>query len=64
MRKSTGQTNRSLVNHGANGKGSKTRVTNVQAYRNNYDEINWSRHRMACRLIAIVHKPALTFYER
>lgn len=43
MRKSTGLTNRSVVNHGQNGKGSKTRVTDIQAYRDNYDEIFWGR---------------------
>lgn len=63
MRKSTGPTNRSVVNHGVNGKGSKTRVTNVQAYRRNFDEINWGRHRMALRpgdrLIPIIYKRTL-----
>lgn len=42
MRKSKGQTTRDVVNHGA-GKGDKTRVTDVKAYRENYDAISWGR---------------------
>lgn len=40
MPKKSGLTNRNVVNH-QNGKGDKSRVTNVQAYRDNFDEINW-----------------------
>lgn len=66
MPKKSGLTDRSVVNHQA-GKGDKSRITNIRAYRENYAEINWGRHRIAlrpeCRLIAIIHKPALTFSE-
>lgn len=29
------------------GKGSKTRVKNIKAFRSNYDEINWSKNKKA-----------------
>lgn len=41
MPKKSGLTNRSVINH-QNGKGDKSRVTNVQAYRDNFDLIRWS----------------------
>lgn len=43
-RKSSGSVNRDLgfgINHGSNGKGSKTRVTNPAQYAANFSEINW-----------------------
>lgn len=45
MPKKSGLTNRDVVNHGA-GKGDKTRVTDVQAYRANFDEIDWGPRRI------------------
>lgn len=36
-----GKTNRDLGLNHINGKGSKTRVTDVKSYRKNFDEINW-----------------------
>lgn len=39
-RKSTGTSTRDLGISG-NGKGDKSRVTDVKAYRANFDEINW-----------------------
>lgn len=37
------KTNRDIVNHeSVNGKGSKTRVTDERAYRENFEKINWS----------------------
>lgn len=41
-RKSTGLTDRSVVNHGQNGKGDASRITDIKAFRANYDLINWS----------------------
>lgn len=31
-----------LLNHGSAGKGDKNRVSNIKAFRTNYDEIDWS----------------------
>lgn len=41
MRKSKGQTNRSVVDH-QNGKGDVSRITDIKAFRANYDLIRWS----------------------
>lgn len=41
MPKGSGQANRNIGLDHANGKGDKTRVTDVKAYRANFDEINW-----------------------
>lgn len=40
-RKSTGLTDRSVVNHGQNGKGDASRITDLTRYRENFAEINW-----------------------
>lgn len=41
MPKGSGLTNRSVVNHGQNGKGDASRVTDERAYRENFEKINW-----------------------
>lgn len=41
MPKGSGLTNRDVVNHGQNGKGSASRITDVQAYRENFENIDW-----------------------
>lgn len=41
MPKNSGQANRNIgLNHGA-GKGDKSRITNVSAYRENFSAIDW-----------------------
>lgn len=47
------KTNRDVVNHGVNGKGDASRITDVQAYRENFDCIDWSSKK----------KPFLTLQE-
>lgn len=37
--------------HGVNGKGDKTRVSDVEAYRQNYDSINWRRGNKAAEAL-------------
>lgn len=63
MPKNSGPTNRNFGLNHANGKGDKSRVTDVRAYRENFDEIDWraSRHyrlalRPGNRTIPIIHK--------
>lgn len=53
-----GKTNRDVVNHG-NGKGDKTRVTDVKTYRQNFDEIDWGPRialRPDTRTVPIIHR--------
>lgn len=42
MPRGSGPTNRHVVNHGVNGKGDVSRVTDVSAYRENFESIDWS----------------------
>lgn len=35
------KTNRDVVNHGVNGKGDASRVTDERAYRENFEGIDW-----------------------
>lgn len=67
MPKKSGLTDRDVVNHG-NGKGDKTRVTDVKAYRANFDEINWGRPHAALRpdnrMIPIIHRFSRTMTLR
>lgn len=41
MPRNSGPTNRNVVNH-QNGKGDASRITDVKAYRDNFDAIDWS----------------------
>lgn len=43
MPKKSGKTNRNIGLDHINGKGDKSRVTNIIAYRENFAEINWGK---------------------
>lgn len=41
MPRNSGLTKRDVVNHGQNGKGSKSRITDLTRYRENFAAIKW-----------------------
>lgn len=53
MPKNSGPTNRNFGLNHINGKGDASRITDVKAYRENFDEIDW-RPRVSLR-----HSPAI-----
>lgn len=60
MPKNSGPTNRNFGLNHACGKGDKSRITDVRAYRENFDEIDWGHYRLALRpgnrTISSIHK--------
>lgn len=68
MPKGSGPTKRDLgLNHGVNGKGSKSRVTDMKAFRENFGNINWGPRialRPDARMVPIIFdKPLKTLRE-
>lgn len=62
MSKGSGLTNRNFGLNHTNGKGDASRITDIKAYRANYENIDWGsgQHRLALRpgnrTIPIVHR--------